>query len=149
MEDDNLLLEQKLEHLSQAGCKQVFVDNITIPKNTRPGLDDAILYARENDILVVCNLKDLISGVRQFKSVMERLSESHIELKVLEGGLDDIKTDKINNELILKASTLLAEIQGRFISETNERGAGMQESKRSQDRQAQPVRAVGSQNCLK
>ena len=117
IEDESLLLEQKLECLKEASCKQFFIDEIAAHNNTRLGLDNAITYARENDILVVCSLKDLISGVRQFKSVMERLSEGRIDLKVIEGDLGDIKADEINGELILKVSTLLAEIQGRFISE--------------------------------
>lgn len=67
-DDQNLNLQ--LDALNQAGCNQIFEDQLNGAKAERPGLQRALQYARAGDNLVVWrldrlsrSLKDLIEMV--------------------------------------------------------------------------------------
>jgi len=56
---DDQHLELQLDALRQAGCEKIFEDKISGSKFDRPGLNDALEYARKGDVLVVWRLDRL------------------------------------------------------------------------------------------
>ena len=56
---DDQHLELQLDALRQAGCEKIFEDKISGSKFNRPGLNDALAYARKGDVLVVWRLDRL------------------------------------------------------------------------------------------
>jgi len=62
-------LDLQIDSLVQAGCdkKKIFTDIASGSKTARPGLDKALDYAREGDILVVWKL-DRLAGLKQISS---------------------------------------------------------------------------------
>ena len=72
-DDQNLDLQR--DALNKAGCIEIFEDQISGIKSDRPGLKEAIKYARKGDTLVVWrldrlsrSLKDLIEMVNLLES---------------------------------------------------------------------------------
>ena len=57
MDDQNLHLQY--DELKKAGCEKFFEGKITDSKIDRPGLDGAVDYAREGDVIVVWRLDRL------------------------------------------------------------------------------------------
>lgn len=55
--EQNLSLQT--DALEQAGCEKVFYDQISGAKTRRPGLDEALTYLRQGDVLVVWRLDRL------------------------------------------------------------------------------------------
>ena len=49
--DQTLALQQ--DALTAAGCTKIFTDTASGSRTDRPGLDDALRFAREGDTLVV------------------------------------------------------------------------------------------------
>lgn len=67
-DDQNLNLQH--DALKNAGCKRIFDDKVSGGKSQRPGLEAALEFAREGDIIIVWrldrlsrSLKDLIEMV--------------------------------------------------------------------------------------
>ena len=56
-DDQNLDLQR--DALTAAGCEKVFADTASGAKAERPGLDDALAFARKGDALVVWRLDRL------------------------------------------------------------------------------------------
>lgn len=78
-DDQNLNLQR--DALDQAGCEQIFKDQLSGAKAERPGLHQALQYARTGDTIVVWrldrlsrSLKDLIEMVTLLES-KDRLEE--------------------------------------------------------------------------
>ncbi|MGI9175365.1 MAG: recombinase family protein [Rhodothermales bacterium] len=80
-----------LDALKQAGCEKVFTDQISGTKSERPGLQEALDYARAGDTLVIWrldhfgrSLKDLVAKVEAlkgrevgFRSLQESIATLH------------------------------------------------------------------------
>ena len=71
-EDQHLNLQQ--DALRAVGCLKIFTDTASGAKAERKGLQEAIEYVREGDILVVWRLDRL---GRSLKDLIERLTELH------------------------------------------------------------------------
>ncbi|WP_288372519.1 recombinase family protein, partial [uncultured Marinobacter sp.] len=72
---DDLNLNLQRDALDQAGCEQIFKDQLSGAKAERPGLHQALQYARTGDTIVVWrldrlsrSLKDLIEMVTLLES---------------------------------------------------------------------------------
>jgi DNA invertase Pin-like site-specific DNA recombinase len=68
-------LDMQRDELKRAGCKRIFHDVASGSKSERPGLNQAVAYARESDTIVVWkldrfgrSLSHLIEGVRQLQA---------------------------------------------------------------------------------
>src|SRR3989304_5978122 len=68
-------LDMQKDELKRAGCKRICTDVASGAKSERPGLNDALPYARESDTLVVWKLDrvgrslgHLIETVRQLQA---------------------------------------------------------------------------------
>jgi DNA invertase Pin-like site-specific DNA recombinase len=71
-QDQHLHLQQ--DALKTAGCIKIFTDTISGAKHERKGLEEALNFLREGDILVVWRLDRL---GRSLKDLIERLTELH------------------------------------------------------------------------
>ncbi len=59
MSTDDQNLDLQRDALNQTGCQQLFEDQISGAKSQRPGLQQALQYARDGDTLVVWRLDRL------------------------------------------------------------------------------------------
>ena len=62
-DDQNLNLHQ-VRSPNQAGCERIFEDQLSGAKSDRPGLQEAINYARSGDTLVVWRLDRLSRSLK-------------------------------------------------------------------------------------
>ena len=80
---DDQHLELQLDALRQAGCEKIFEDKISGSKFDRPGLNDALAYARKGDVLVVWRLDRLGRSLPDLLALVAQLEENGIGLHSL------------------------------------------------------------------
>lgn len=81
-------LDLQLQALTSAGCERIFEDKISGSKFQRPGLDQAISFARKGDVIVVWRLDRLGRSLRDLIKVVGELEEADIGFRSLTEGLD-------------------------------------------------------------
>ncbi len=84
-EDQNL--ELQMDALRKAGAEKVFTDKASAA-TTRPGLDEALKYAREGDVLVVWKLDRLGRTVKGLIELVESLQGRGLQFRSLTEGID-------------------------------------------------------------
>ena len=80
--------ESQQDALRAAGCEQIFTDKASGVLARRPGLDQALLVAREGDQLVVTRLDRLGRSLANLIELSTQLQERGIDLVVLDQGVD-------------------------------------------------------------
>ncbi|CAM2881046.1 TPA: recombinase family protein [Legionella pneumophila] len=78
-DDQNLNLQY--DELKKAGCEKFFDDKITGSKIERPGLNAAIDFARDRDVIVVWRLDRLSRSLKDLIKVVSELEAQGIGLK--------------------------------------------------------------------
>ncbi|HEY9669352.1 MAG TPA: recombinase family protein [Coleofasciculaceae cyanobacterium] len=103
-------LDLQTDALVQVGCdkKRIFTDIANGSKTARPGLDKALDYAKEGDILVVWKLDRLGRSLRHLIEVVSALSERGIEFKSIQESLD---TTTSGGRLIFHVFGAIAEFE--------------------------------------
>lgn len=81
-------LNAQIEALEQAGCERIFSDQISGATASRPGLDEALAYAREGDTLVVWKLDRLGRSMKHMIELASNLEKRGINLRSLTDGID-------------------------------------------------------------
>ncbi len=83
-------LNLQIDALIQVGCdkKRIFTDIASDSKTARPGLDKALDYAREGDIIVVWKLDRLGRSLGHLIEVVRGLSDRGIGFKSIQENLD-------------------------------------------------------------
>lgn len=84
-EDQNL--ELQMVALRKAGAENVFTDKASAV-TTRPGLDEALKYAREGDVLVVWKLDRLGRTVKGLIELVESLQGRGLQFRSRTEGID-------------------------------------------------------------
>ena len=84
--DQNLDLQ--LDKLREAGCEKIFSDKASGVREDRPGLAEAIAYARSGDTLTVWKLDRLGRTMKSLIRFVDDLRESGVEFKSINEGLD-------------------------------------------------------------
>lgn len=74
--------------LEKAGCGKVFTDTISGAKFERPGLAEALTFAREGDCLVIWKLDRLGRSIHGLIELAADLSARKIDLRSLTEGID-------------------------------------------------------------
>ena len=69
--DQNLALQQ--DALTSAGCEKIFIEQMSGAVADRPGLHEALDYARSGDTLVVWKLDRLARSMKQLIETIEKL----------------------------------------------------------------------------
>ncbi|QDP72187.1 recombinase family protein [Legionella israelensis] len=116
-DDQNLHLQN--DELKKAGCEKYFEDKVTGSKIDRPGLDAAIDYAREGDVIVVWRLDRLSRSLKDLIQVVSDLESNGIGLKSINESID---TTSSSGKLIFHIFGALAEFERNLIRERTHAG---------------------------
>lgn len=116
--DDQKLHLQK-DALDGAGCEKLFSDQMSGAKSERPGLQEAIAYARSGDTIVVWRLDRLSRSMKDLIEVVALLDSKGIGLKSLQESID---TQTPNGKLIFHIFGALAEFERNLIRERTRAG---------------------------
>lgn len=84
--DQDLTLQ--LEALQAAGCEKVFTDKASGTKADRPGLAQALDFARDGDTLVVWKLDRLGRSMKGLVDLAAVLEGRNVDLRSLTDGID-------------------------------------------------------------
>lgn len=116
-DDQNLDLQK--DALTKAGCEKFFDDQISGGKLERPGLEAAIEYAREGDVIIVWRLDRLSRSLKDLITLVARFEENKIGLKSLNEAID---TSSSSGKLIFHIFGALAEFERNLIRERTHAG---------------------------
>jgi len=116
-DDQNLNLQR--DALGQAGCEQIFEDQLSGAKAERPGLHQALQYARTGDTMVVWRLDRLSRSLKDLIEMVTLLESQGIGLKSLQEAID---TSSSSGKLIFHIFGALAEFERNLIRERTQAG---------------------------
>jgi DNA invertase Pin-like site-specific DNA recombinase len=112
-------LDLQLDALDKAGCERVFSDRASGAKAARPGLDEALSFARPGDTLVVWKLDRLGRSLRHLIDTIQALSERGIGFRSLQESID---TTTPGGKLVFHVFGALAEFERDLIRERTNAG---------------------------
>ena len=115
--DQNLDLQ--IDALDEIECEQIFQDQISGTKVERPGLKQALEYARAGDTLVVWRLDRLSRSLRDLITVVTQLELEGINFKSLHESID---TTSSSGKLVFHLFGALAEFERNLIRERTTAG---------------------------
>jgi DNA invertase Pin-like site-specific DNA recombinase len=100
-------LDLQIDALQKASCEKIFTDKMSGAKS-RPSLDEALAFLRQEDVLVVWKLDRL--GLRTVKLIqlIEELKERGIGFKGLSNAID---TTMPEGQFIYRVSSSFAELE--------------------------------------
>ena len=110
--DQNLALQR--DALNEAGCGKIFTEQMSGAVRERPGLHDALAYARSGDTLVVWKLDRLARSMKQLIETVENLRVRNIGFRSLTEQLD---TTTAQGLLVFHMFGALAEFERSLIRE--------------------------------
>jgi DNA invertase Pin-like site-specific DNA recombinase len=110
-----------LQHdaLTKEGCAKIFTDTASGASATRPGLTDALSYARDGDVLVVWRLDRLGRSLRHLIETITDLNNRNIGFKSI---TEHIDTTTPGGKLIFHIFGALAEFERDIIIERTKAG---------------------------
>jgi DNA invertase Pin-like site-specific DNA recombinase len=115
--EQTLALQQ--DALTKAGCTRIFTDTASGTKTERKGLDEAIAYVRNGDILVVWRLDRLGRSLPHLITTLTGLEKRGIGFKSL---TENIDTTTSGGKLIFHIFGALAEFERNLIRERTQAG---------------------------
>jgi hypothetical protein len=108
--DQNLHLQ--IDALQQAGCEKIFEDKISGSKADRPGLKEALDYARQGDCLLVWRLDRLGRSLKDLIEIVNRLEDRGVGFRSLQ---EAINTTTTSGKLVFQIFGALAEFERNLI----------------------------------
>jgi DNA invertase Pin-like site-specific DNA recombinase len=115
--DQNLDLQ--LDALRAAGCERVFSDRTTGARADRPGLREALAFAREGDLIVVWKLDRLSRSLSHLVETVQELERRGIGFRSLTEGLD---TSNSGGKAIFPLFAAIASVERTLIQERTRAG---------------------------
>jgi DNA invertase Pin-like site-specific DNA recombinase len=112
-------LDLQRDALKHAGCKKVFTDKISGARSDRPGLGDALNYARDGDVIVVWRLDRLGRSLSHLIATIQDLEQRGIGFRSLTEALDTTTT---GGRLVFHIFGALAEFERNLIRERTKAG---------------------------
>ena len=112
-------MDLQIDALKKVDCERIFQEKITGTKIKRPQLQEAIDYARANDILVVWKLDRLGRSLKDLLTIVNDLEKRQIGLKSLHENID---TTTPTGKLIFHIFASLAEFEKDIIRERTNAG---------------------------
>jgi DNA invertase Pin-like site-specific DNA recombinase len=109
-DDQNLALQH--DALQAAGCEKIFADKMSGAKADRPGLKEALEFARKGDTLVVWRLDRLGRSLKDLMALVEGLEQRTIGFRSLQESID---TTSSGGKLIFHMFGALAEFERNLI----------------------------------
>ena len=116
-DDQNLNLQK--DALTRAGCERILEDRQSGAKADRPGLRDALDYARDGVTLTVWRLDRLSRSLKDLIDLVSQLEARDIGLKSLHESID---TTSSSGKLIFHVFGALAEFERNLIRERTRAG---------------------------
>jgi DNA invertase Pin-like site-specific DNA recombinase len=116
-QDQNLDLQK--DALEKAGCKKIFVDEISGTVAKREGLEKAKEVLRQGDVLIVWRLDRLGRSIRDLIDWVTTLEEEGIGFKSLQESID---TTTSSGKLVFHIFAALAEFERNLIRERTNAG---------------------------
>jgi DNA invertase Pin-like site-specific DNA recombinase len=112
------LQEDALKHY---GCSKIFLDKMSGTKKQRPGLEEALQYAREGDTIVVWRLDRLGRNMQDLIQLVNNLNEKGIAFHSLQ---ENLTMDKRNatGQLMFHLFAAFAEFERNLIEERSAAG---------------------------
>jgi len=105
--------------LTQAGCERIFTDYASGAKADRPGLTEALAFARPGDCLVVWRLDRLGRSLRNLIDVVADLDARGVGLRSLQENID---TTTSGGKLVFHVFGAIAEFERSLIIEQTQAG---------------------------
>lgn len=81
-------LDLQTDALKTAGCERIFSDKASGVREDRPGLTEALQYARTGDILIVWKLDRLGRSTKHLIGFVEDLRRRGVEFRSITDGID-------------------------------------------------------------
>lgn len=131
--DQNLALQQ--DALKEAGCGEIFIEQMSGAVMERPALAKALEYARSGDILIVWKLDRLARSMKQLIETVEKLRLRGIGFGSLTEAID---TTTPQGVLVFHMFSALAEFERALIRERTR--AGLKAAKRLGRRGGRPAK---------
>lgn len=116
-QDQNMNLQ--MDALKQAGCEKIFYDRISGVKTERKGLNDALNFAREGDVLVVWKLDRLGRSLKHLIEVINNLNENGIGFASVQESID---TTTPGGKLVFHIFGAMSEFERELIRERTQAG---------------------------
>src|SRR5512143_939285 len=115
--EQTLALQQ--DALTQAGCERIFTDTASGSLTARPGLTEALAFARPGDTLIVWRLDRLGRSLRHLIDTIALLQERGIGFRSLQ---EQIDTTTSGGKLVFHVFGALAEFERDLIRERTQAG---------------------------
>ncbi len=113
------ILDLQRDALTAAQCDRIFTDTMSGSRSDRPGLEQALDYLREGDVLVVWRLDRLGRSLKYLIEVITALNERGVGFKSL---TEQIDTTTSGGKLIFHVFGALAEFERDIIRERTQAG---------------------------
>ena len=113
------LMDLQRDALANAGCDRVFTDTMSGVRSDRPGLQQALDFLREGDVLVVWRLDRLGRSLKYLIEVITTLDQRGIGFRSL---TEQIDTTTSGGKLIFHVFGALAEFERDIIRERTQAG---------------------------
>src|SRR3954447_1896655 len=112
-------LDLQLDALKKAGCEKLYTDTASGAKAERKGLDEALEYARDGDILVVWRLDRLGRSLQHLIETITLLNSRKVGFRSL---TENIDTTTSGGKLVFHIFGALAEFERDIIRERTNAG---------------------------
>lgn len=107
-------LDLQLDALNAAGCKRTFTDKTSGAKSDRPGLEEALGFAREGDTIVVWRLDRFGRSLKDLVERVEALNVRGVGFRSLQESID---TTSPTGKLVFHIFASLAEFERDLVRE--------------------------------
>ena len=108
------MLDLQIDALRAAGCERIFEDTASGVKTARPGLDKALAFIRDGDVLVVWKLDRLGRSVGHLVATVQRIEAAGAGFRSLTEGIDTTTT---TGRLLLHLFASLAQFERDLIKD--------------------------------
>lgn len=113
-------LEAQLRDLQDAGCTEIYKEEISSRTAQRPELKAALKYMRKGDTLVVTKIDRLARSVRDLNDIVATLKEKGVNIRFLAN--PDMNTESANGKLMLSVLGAIAEFERDLMLERQREG---------------------------